>query len=135
LTWGQKAILQDMQETGNQFSMQGRVDLLEGSTIEDAAARVNGLLVRHAALRMRLDAANAIGAPGLTALRYAAVCQPGRTSCGEKASTSGSTGSSADTTSPISCSISPYDGVSRRPSRRGLTSGSPHYQPEGADGR
>jgi Condensation domain len=56
LTWGQKAILQDMQESGNQFNMQGRVDLLEGSTIEDAAARVNGLLVRHAALRMRLGA-------------------------------------------------------------------------------
>ena len=59
LTWGQKAILQDMQETGNQFSMQGRVDLLEGSTIADAAARVNGLLVRHAALRMRLGAGQA----------------------------------------------------------------------------
>ena len=59
LSWGQKAILQDMQETGNQFSMQGRIDLLEGSTIEDAAARVNGLLARHAALRMRLGAGQA----------------------------------------------------------------------------
>jgi hypothetical protein len=59
LTWGQKAILQDMQETGNQFSMQGRIDLLQGSTIENAAARVNGLLVRHAALRMRLGAGQA----------------------------------------------------------------------------
>jgi len=54
LTWGQKAILRDMRESGNQFSMQGRMDLPEGGTIEDAAARVNGLLVRHAALRMRL---------------------------------------------------------------------------------
>src|ERR1039457_2558543 len=63
LTWGQKAIVQDMQETGNQFSMQGRVDLLEGSTIAEAAARVNGLLVRHAALRMRLVAGQA-GRPG-----------------------------------------------------------------------
>ena len=59
LTWGQKAILQDMQESGNQFSMQGRINLPEGSTIEDAAARVNGLLVRHAALRMRLGAGQA----------------------------------------------------------------------------
>ena len=59
LTWGQKAIFQDMQESGNQFSMQGRIDLPEGSTIEDAAARVNGLLVRHAALRMRLGAGQA----------------------------------------------------------------------------
>src|SRR5580658_6196128 len=56
LTWGQKAFLQDMRESGNQFSMRGRVDLPEGSTIEDAAARVNGLFVRHAALRMRLGA-------------------------------------------------------------------------------
>ena len=63
LTWGQKAIWQDMQETGNQFNMQARVDLPEGSTIEDAAARVNGLLVRHAALRMRLGAGQA-GRPG-----------------------------------------------------------------------
>jgi hypothetical protein len=59
LTWGQKAIFQDMQETGNQFNMQGRIGLPEGSTIEDAAARVHGLLVRHAALRMRLGAGQA----------------------------------------------------------------------------
>ena len=63
LTWGQKAIWQDMQESGNQFSMQGRIGLPEGSTVEDAAARVNGLLVRHAALRMRLGAGQA-GRPG-----------------------------------------------------------------------
>ena len=56
LTWGQKAFLQDMRESGNQFSMRGRIDLPEGSTVADAAARVNGLLVRHAALRMRLGA-------------------------------------------------------------------------------
>jgi hypothetical protein len=54
LTWGQKAIFQDMQESGNQFNMGGRLDLPEGSTVEDAAARLSGLMVRHAALRMRL---------------------------------------------------------------------------------
>ena len=54
LTWGQKAIFQDMQDSGNQFNMGGRLDLPEGSTIEDAAARLSGLMVRHAALRMRL---------------------------------------------------------------------------------
>jgi condensation domain-containing protein len=60
LTWGQKAIFQDMQDSGNQFSMWGRLDLPEDSTVEDAAARVSGLMGRHAALRMRL----AIGSAG-----------------------------------------------------------------------
>ena len=54
LTWGQKAIWQDMQDSGNQFSMQGMMDLPGGSSIEDVAARVSALLGRHAALRMRL---------------------------------------------------------------------------------
>ena len=54
LTWGQKAIWQDMQASGNQFSMGGRFALPAGSTVEDAAARLRGLLGRHAALRMRL---------------------------------------------------------------------------------
>jgi hypothetical protein len=54
LTWGQKAILQDMQDSGNQFSMGGRYGLPEGSTVEDVAARLGGLVGRHAALRMRL---------------------------------------------------------------------------------
>jgi hypothetical protein len=54
LTWGQKAILQDMQDSGNQFSMGGRFELPESSTVEDAAARLSGLVGRHAALRMRL---------------------------------------------------------------------------------
>jgi Condensation domain len=55
LTWGQKAILQDMVDSGNQFSMGGRLSLPEGSTVEDAVARVSDLVGRHAALRMRLD--------------------------------------------------------------------------------
>ncbi|HZM75211.1 MAG TPA: condensation domain-containing protein [Candidatus Limnocylindrales bacterium] len=55
LTWGQKAFLQDMQESGNQFSMGGMLGLPEGGTVEDAVALVSGLIGRHAALRMRLD--------------------------------------------------------------------------------
>lgn len=54
LTWGQKAILQDMQDSGNQFSMGGRYELPEGSSVEDAAARLSALMGRHASLRMRL---------------------------------------------------------------------------------
>src|SRR5579859_6124402 len=54
LTWGQKAIFLDMQDSGNQFSMGGRLRLPEGSTVGDAAARLSGLMHRHAALRMRL---------------------------------------------------------------------------------
>src|ERR1022692_4154296 len=54
LTWGQKAIFQDMQDSGNQFSMGGGLNLPAGSSVEDAVARLRGLMVRHAALRMRL---------------------------------------------------------------------------------
>lgn len=54
LTWGQKAIYQDMRESGNQFNMGGRIELPPGATIEDAAARLRRLMIRHAALRMRL---------------------------------------------------------------------------------
>src|SRR5215471_6439663 len=74
LTWGQKAIYEDMQASGNQFSMPGRMKLPEGSTVEDAAARLNGLMSRHAALRMRLGADSAgrpcqqIAASGQTGL-------------------------------------------------------------------
>ncbi|HET7243942.1 MAG TPA: condensation domain-containing protein [Streptosporangiaceae bacterium] len=54
LTWGQQAILQDMRDSGNQFSMGGRYQLPEGSSVADAAARLSGLVGRHASLRMRL---------------------------------------------------------------------------------
>jgi hypothetical protein len=54
LTWGQKAIYADMQASGNQFSMPGRGELPEGSTVADAAALLSGLMTRNAALRMRL---------------------------------------------------------------------------------
>jgi hypothetical protein len=54
LTWGQKAILQDMQASGGQFSMGGRARLPEGSTVEGVTAMLGRLMGRHAALRMRL---------------------------------------------------------------------------------
>lgn len=54
LTWGQKAILQDMRDSGNQFTMFGLTDLPEGSTIADAAGLLSDLVGRHQALRMRL---------------------------------------------------------------------------------
>jgi Condensation domain len=56
LTWGQKAILQDMRDSGNQFSMGGRYELPEGSGVEDAVGLLSGLMGRHASLRMRLRA-------------------------------------------------------------------------------
>ena len=55
LTWGQQAIWQDMQDSGNQFSMGGRLDLPEGTTVEEAARRLSRLIGRHPALRMRLE--------------------------------------------------------------------------------
>lgn len=54
LTWGQKAMLQDMRDSGNQFTMAGMTDLPEGATVADAAARLRNTMGRHAALRMRL---------------------------------------------------------------------------------
>ena len=63
LTWGQKAIWQDMQDSGDQFSMGGRIELPQGCTVDDAAALLSGLMSRHAALRMRL-ASDSAGRPG-----------------------------------------------------------------------
>jgi hypothetical protein len=51
--WGQKAIWQDMQESGSQFTMYGMMALPDGSTVQDAVARLSGLMHRHAALRTR----------------------------------------------------------------------------------
>jgi hypothetical protein len=61
LTWGQKAIYADMQASGDQFSMPGRMELPEGSTVADAAARLSRLVGQHAALRMRLGTDGARG--------------------------------------------------------------------------
>jgi hypothetical protein len=54
LTWGQKAILQDIQASGSQFSMGGMLELPEGGTVDEAVLRMSDLVGRHAALRMRL---------------------------------------------------------------------------------
>jgi hypothetical protein len=54
LTWGQKAILQDMQDNDDQFTMFGAIGLPAGSTAADAAAWLSALAHRHAALRTRL---------------------------------------------------------------------------------
>jgi hypothetical protein len=59
LTWGQKAIWQDMLDSGHQFTMDGVARLPFGSTVEDAAARLAALTGRHAALRMRLGTGSA----------------------------------------------------------------------------
>ncbi|HTX27917.1 MAG TPA: condensation domain-containing protein [Streptosporangiaceae bacterium] len=59
LTWGQKAILGDMQDSGDQFSMGGRIELPRDCTVDDAAALLSGLMGRHAALRMRLGSDSA----------------------------------------------------------------------------
>jgi hypothetical protein len=63
LTWGQKAIWQDIQESGSQFSMSGWLELPAGSTIGAAAEIMSGAMGRHAALRMRL-ATDSSGRPG-----------------------------------------------------------------------
>ncbi|MGH3274551.1 MAG: condensation domain-containing protein [Streptosporangiaceae bacterium] len=55
LTWGQKAILRDMQDNGSQFTMTGTMPLPPGSTVAAAAARLSGLIGQHAALRTRLS--------------------------------------------------------------------------------
>jgi condensation domain-containing protein len=73
LTWGQKAIYEDMLASGSQFSMPGRLKLPEGSTVEDAAARLSGVMRRHAALRMRLGT----GAAGQPCQQVAASGQVG----------------------------------------------------------
>ncbi len=59
LTWGQKAILQDMHDSGDQFSMGGWMELPQDCTVQDAAALLSGLVGRHAALRMRLGSDSA----------------------------------------------------------------------------
>ena len=53
LTWGQKAILQDMRETGWSHNTSGAHRLLDG-TAEDIAALVGKVVSRHPALRFRL---------------------------------------------------------------------------------
>ena len=54
LTWGQKAILRDMRDNADQFTMYGAMPLPAGSTVADAAGWLSALTHRHAALRTRL---------------------------------------------------------------------------------
>jgi hypothetical protein len=56
LTWGQKSILQDMRDNASQFNMSGMTNLPPGAGLDYAVDRLGALMVRHAALRMRLDA-------------------------------------------------------------------------------
>ncbi|MFI6130649.1 condensation domain-containing protein [Micromonospora sp. NPDC051141] len=54
LTWGQKAILEDMRETGWTHNVSGAHPVPAGVTVEQMAAELADLLARHPALRMRL---------------------------------------------------------------------------------
>jgi hypothetical protein len=55
LTWGQKAILHDMRETGWALNLSAVNALPADTTVEDVAARLGGLISRYPALRMRLE--------------------------------------------------------------------------------
>jgi hypothetical protein len=54
LTWGEKAVLQDIRETGFSLNASGAQVVADGSTVESLAARLAWLIGRHPALRMRL---------------------------------------------------------------------------------
>jgi|SRR5580658_99343 hypothetical protein len=54
LTWGQKAIWQDIQDNRDQFSMFGSLSLPEHSTVASVTAQLAELIVAHDALRTRL---------------------------------------------------------------------------------
>ncbi len=55
LTWGQKAILNDMRETGWALNLSAVHALPAGTTIEDVVAQLGILISRYPVLRMRLD--------------------------------------------------------------------------------
>ncbi len=55
LTWGQKAILHDMRETGWALNLSAVHILPAGTTVQDVAARLGSLISRYPALRMRLE--------------------------------------------------------------------------------
>ena len=54
LTWGQKAVLQDIRESGFSLNASGAQALAPGDTVESLAARLSSLVSRHPALRVRL---------------------------------------------------------------------------------
>ncbi|MEO6503605.1 MAG: condensation domain-containing protein [Jatrophihabitantaceae bacterium] len=55
LTWGEKAVLQDIRETGFSLNASGAQIVAEGATVESVAARLSRLVSRYPALRVRLD--------------------------------------------------------------------------------
>jgi Condensation domain len=55
LTWGQRAILHDMRQTGWALNLSAVHELPAGTSVEDVAARLGVLISRYPALRMRLD--------------------------------------------------------------------------------
>ncbi|MDQ1740936.1 MAG: hypothetical protein QOE53_2588 [Pseudonocardiales bacterium] len=55
LTWGQKAVLQDIRESGFSLNASGAQAVATGATVEGLAARLSSLVSRHPALRVRLD--------------------------------------------------------------------------------
>ncbi|TDV49727.1 condensation domain-containing protein [Actinophytocola oryzae] len=54
LTWGQKTILRDMEETGWTHNSSGAHQLPHGTTVEAVAASLRALVGRYPALRLRL---------------------------------------------------------------------------------
>jgi hypothetical protein len=55
LTWGQKAILHDMRQTGWALNLSAVRKLPAGTSVEDVAAQLGVMISRYPALRMRLD--------------------------------------------------------------------------------
>jgi hypothetical protein len=55
LTWGEKAVLQDIRETGFSLNASGAQVVADGATVESVAARLGRLVSRHPALRVLLD--------------------------------------------------------------------------------
>jgi hypothetical protein len=54
LSWGQKAILRDMRETGWTHNSSGAQELPRGTTVEAVAGNLRAAVSRHPALRLRL---------------------------------------------------------------------------------
>ncbi len=55
LTWGQKAVLQDIRESGFSLNASGAQRVADGDTVESLAARLSSLVSRHPALRVQLS--------------------------------------------------------------------------------
>jgi len=54
LTWGEKAVLQDIRETGFSLNASGAQQVADGATVESVGARLGRLVSRYPALRARL---------------------------------------------------------------------------------